>query len=73
MALPRIIPRAPLTRSQQVEKMVVDALVKHRPVLDSDIDLRSIIIDVKLSRDGKQVRAVLVQYSSEYQADHPSS
>jgi len=65
MALPKIIPRAPVTRADTVTQAVRKALDRYRDVLNTDINFRSVQIDVKLNRDGQTVRAVVITTQGE--------
>jgi hypothetical protein len=71
--LPRLVRKDALTRAQQVDAIVREAIRKYEAVLNSDVDLRSIFIDVKLSRDGQTVRAAVVSLQGEVTAGRDNS
>ena len=63
---PVLVPRVPApTRADNVLKAVQDALAGYRAVVDADIHLRSVQIDIKLDKDGRTVRAVLISTQGE--------
>lgn len=67
MALPAITPRAPtsVTRADTVSRAVNDALNGYRDVLNTDVNFRSVQIDVKFNCQGQTVRAVVITTQGE--------
>jgi hypothetical protein len=61
-----LVPRVTDTRGTVIAKAVATALGHYQGVMDAEVDFRCIQIDVKMGKNGRDVRTVLISFQGEY-------